>query len=52
MLSNGSPCNGWDHWYFTDGSGRLLPIDDLRQDYLTGLKAQPSAGGTGDEAEG
>jgi len=51
MLSNGSPCNGWDHWYFTDSSGQLLPIDDLRQDYLRSLKAQPPAGESGEDGQ-
>ncbi|HVU14679.1 MAG TPA: DNA methyltransferase, partial [Phototrophicaceae bacterium] len=27
----GAPCNGWQHWYFTDASGELQPIDALRQ---------------------
>lgn len=22
--------NGWDHWYYTDASGELLPLDTLR----------------------
>ncbi len=30
-LSGGSPCNGWEHWYFEDGGGELLPIDVLRR---------------------
>ena len=30
-LMNGSPCNGWDHWYFAAADGQLHPIDDLRQ---------------------
>ena len=30
-LSNGSPCNGWDHWYYEDEQGKLHPIDLLRQ---------------------
>jgi modification methylase len=30
-LSNGSPCNGWDHWYYEDEGGILHPIDKLRQ---------------------
>jgi site-specific DNA-methyltransferase (adenine-specific) len=29
-MMNGSPCNGWEHWYFEDESSRLLPIDSLR----------------------
>ncbi|MEE9618239.1 MAG: DNA methyltransferase, partial [Anaerolineae bacterium] len=30
-LMAGSPCNGWDHWYFEAENGKLFPIDDLRQ---------------------
>jgi site-specific DNA-methyltransferase (adenine-specific) len=30
-LSGGSPCNGWEHWYFEDGDGQLQPIDQLRE---------------------
>ncbi|MEZ4669982.1 MAG: site-specific DNA-methyltransferase [Anaerolineae bacterium] len=26
----GSPCNGWEHWFYADESGELLPIDRLR----------------------
>lgn len=32
-LMNGSPCNGWQHWYFQDDKGRMQPIDLLRQRY-------------------
>ena len=42
-LSNGSPCNGWDHWYFADRSDQLLPLDTLRQEYLRDLSAPPKA---------
>ncbi|MBN2556128.1 MAG: site-specific DNA-methyltransferase [Anaerolineales bacterium] len=31
-LTNGSPCNGWDHWYFEE-NGQMLPIDELRNRY-------------------
>ncbi len=31
QLMGGSPCNGWDHWYYESDHGKLLPIDDLRQ---------------------
>ncbi len=31
QLMNGSPCNGWEHWYYEDAAGDLHPIDDLRQ---------------------
>jgi len=30
-LMNGSPCNGWDHWYFTASDGEMRPIDYLRK---------------------
>jgi site-specific DNA-methyltransferase (adenine-specific) len=30
-LSRGSPCNGWDHWYYEAEDGQLQPIDRLRQ---------------------
>ena len=31
FLMGGSPCNGWDHWYYDNPAGKLLPIDNLRQ---------------------
>ncbi|MDW8321274.1 MAG: DNA methyltransferase [Armatimonadota bacterium] len=31
-LITGSPCNGWEHWYFFDRQEqRMIPIDDLRK---------------------
>jgi modification methylase len=30
-LSGGSPCNGWDHWYYEDSEGILRVIDEIRQ---------------------
>jgi modification methylase len=30
-LTGGSPCNGWEHWYFKDGQGELQVIDVLRE---------------------
>ena len=30
-LSHGSPCNGWEHWYYEAENGQLQPIDCLRQ---------------------
>ncbi|MFA5865122.1 MAG: DNA methyltransferase [Phycisphaerae bacterium] len=30
-LMGGSPCNGWDHWYFETDKGALRSIDELRQ---------------------
>jgi modification methylase len=32
-LVGGSPCNGWDTWFFQDEGGVLKPIEDLRQLY-------------------
>jgi len=38
-LANGSPCNGWQHWYFEAADGNLQPIDVLREAYRRdGLK--------------
>jgi site-specific DNA-methyltransferase (adenine-specific) len=31
FMMGGSPCNGWDHWYYETQVGNLNPIDDLRQ---------------------
>jgi modification methylase len=31
---NGSPCNGWDHWYIDDNS-QMSSLDTIRQKYLT-----------------
>jgi hypothetical protein len=33
-LMGGSPCNGWEHWYFEDEAGGLKKIDELRQALL------------------
>lgn len=30
-LMGGSPCNGWEHWYFEAEDGELQSIDDLRE---------------------
>jgi len=30
-FTNGSPCNGWEHWYFADKDGTFHPIDVLRK---------------------
>lgn len=30
-FSAGSPCNGWEHWYYEDEQGQLQVIDTLRQ---------------------
>ncbi|MEN4043160.1 MAG: DNA methyltransferase [Anaerolineaceae bacterium] len=31
LLLGGSPCNGWENWYFDSDDGELHLIDDLRQ---------------------
>ncbi len=31
FLMNGSPCNGWEHWYYEDEQGELRAIDVLRE---------------------
>jgi len=35
-LSGGSPCNGWEHWYFEAEDGSLRPIDGLREQIRRG----------------
>ncbi len=30
-IMDGSPCNGWDHWYAFKEEGELEPIDRLRE---------------------
>ncbi|MFM8319804.1 MAG: site-specific DNA-methyltransferase [Chloroflexota bacterium] len=34
QLMGGSPCNGWEHWYYRDAQGELQPINVLRQALL------------------
>jgi len=31
FLMHGSPCNGWDNWYYEDEQGELRVIDELRE---------------------
>jgi modification methylase len=31
MLTDGSPCNGWEYWYYEDTEGNLKPINTLRE---------------------
>jgi site-specific DNA-methyltransferase (adenine-specific) len=31
QYSGGSPCNGWEHWFYETESGELQPIDVLRK---------------------
>ena len=42
-LMGGSPCNGWEHWYFEAESGELRPIDELR-DVLRASLGEPAGG--------
>ena len=42
-LLGGSPCNGWDHWYFEGQDGDLYPIDDLRQTVRARLGRSPGS---------
>lgn len=30
-LSGGSPCNGWEHWYYEDDEGQMQPLNKLRE---------------------
>lgn len=32
-LMNGSPCNGWIHWYFKSRENGFVVIDELREEY-------------------
>ncbi len=32
-LMGGSPCNGWDHWFYQAEDGLLRPLDDLRETF-------------------
>jgi modification methylase len=36
LLMNGSPCNGWEHWFFEGEDGALHPLDELRRKMLAG----------------
>lgn len=29
-LQDGTPCNGWDHWFYRTDDDEMRPIDDLR----------------------
>jgi site-specific DNA-methyltransferase (adenine-specific) len=40
LLSDGSPCNGWDLWYFEAKDGNLHPIDELRREFRNLEKLQ------------
>ena len=38
FLMNGSPCNGWDHWYYETAKGDFVSIDELRKVLLEKLR--------------
>ena len=40
QLSDGGPCNGWDHWFYEDKDGQLQPVDVLREQLRAGLGKQ------------
>lgn len=42
-IKNGSPCNGWQHWYFKNDSGDMVVIDNLREMYRKEVLSQESA---------
>ena len=35
-FAGGSPCNGWEHWFYESEAGELRPIDDLREELRGG----------------
>lgn len=39
-LAGGSPCNGWEHWYFSDAQGEMVKIDVLRERVRTRWEQQ------------
>jgi modification methylase len=44
-LMGGSPCNGWEHWFFEGVDGGLRKIDELRSQYRRSI----GAGHSGEE---
>jgi len=42
-MLGGSPCNGWDVWYYEDQGGKLHPIDKLRQRMRDQMAERPSS---------
>jgi site-specific DNA-methyltransferase (adenine-specific) len=43
-LMSGSPCNGWEHWFFEDERGALSPVDQLRERLRDDLGRQGESG--------
>jgi DNA modification methylase len=48
-LMGGSPCNGWEHWYFEDEAGELRPLDVLRERLRSRID-KPDAPGEGESS--
>jgi len=46
-LMGGSPCNGWDHWYYEASDGSLHRIDELRQILVSKLREACKEGDQG-----
>lgn len=40
-LAGGSPCNGWEHWFFESEGGELRAIESLRQQIREQLLDRP-----------
>jgi modification methylase len=43
-LAGGSPCNGWEHWYYEATPGGLAAIDELRKSYRERSVSSPVPG--------
>ena len=43
-LMGGSPCNGWEHWYFENKGGELEAIDALRKIFRKEIMEQSEVG--------
>jgi len=35
LAQGGTPCNGWEHWYYRDETDDLRPLDTLRQQMVS-----------------
>ena len=42
-LMGGTPCNGWDHWFYENASGALQPLDELRERLRASASRAPQA---------
>ncbi|MEX2030573.1 MAG: hypothetical protein WD906_06355 [Anaerolineales bacterium] len=39
-FAGGSPCNGWEHWFYESEAGELRPIDHLREELRAATRAE------------